>query len=63
MWQVVRTYKLEYHEYLMTKIYVASKKVKPYLDKDHYLIWMRRRFSEEIKVDHIPNNVAKVWNN
>jgi hypothetical protein len=47
----------------MNKIYAASKAVKPYLDKDHYLIWMRSRFSEEIKVDHSTNNVAEVWNN
>jgi hypothetical protein len=47
----------------MNKIYAASKVVRPYLDKDHYLIWMRSRFLEEIKVDHITNNVAEVWNN
>jgi hypothetical protein len=63
MWPATRTFKPEYHEYCMNKIYAASKSVKPYLDKDHYLIWMRSRFSEEIKVDHITNNVAEVWNN
>jgi transposase-like protein len=60
MWPAARTYKPEYHEYYMNKIYAASKAVKPYLDKDHHLIWMRSRFSEEIKVDHITNNAAEV---
>jgi hypothetical protein len=63
MWPAARTFKPEYHEYCMNKIYAASKAVKPYLDKDHKLISMRSRFSEEIKVDHITNNVAEVWNN
>ena len=61
MYPAARTYQLEYYEYLMNKMYAVSKKVKPYLDKHHSLIWMSR-FSEEIKCEHIANNVAEVWN-
>ena len=30
---------------------------------NHKLKWMRSKFSEAIKCDHITNNVAEVWNN
>lgn len=46
----------------MNKMYAASKKVKPFLDQYHSLIWMRSKFSEEIKCDHIANNAAELWN-
>ncbi|CAO2190652.1 unnamed protein product, partial [Urochloa humidicola] len=62
MYPAARTYQPEYHEYLMNKMYEASNKVKPFLDKHHSLIWMRSKFSEEIKCDHIANNIAEVWN-
>ena len=35
----------------------------PWLKANHKLKWMRSKFSETIKCDHITNNVAEVWNN
>ncbi|KAF0900919.1 hypothetical protein E2562_036922 [Oryza meyeriana var. granulata] len=36
--------------------------VKPYLETNHNLLWMRSKFSEEIKGDFITNNLAESWN-
>jgi transposase-like protein len=62
MYLAARTFQPDYHEYLMNKIYAANAKVKPWLEKNHKLMWMRSKFLEEIKCDRITNNVAKVWN-
>ena len=62
MYPAARTFQPEYHEYLMNKIYEASVKVNPYLDQHHSLLWMRSKFSTQIKCDHITSNVAEVWN-
>ena len=35
----------------------------PWLKANHKLKWMRSKFSEAIKCDHITNNVEEVWNN
>jgi len=63
MYPAARTCQPEYHEYLMQKMYAANEKLKPYLDENHSLLWSRSKFKEEIKCDHITNNVAEVWNN
>ena len=60
MYPATRTYKKEYHEHLIQKMYAANKKVEPYLKEHHHLKWSRSEFSEEIKCDHITNNVAEV---
>lgn len=46
----------------MNKMYAADKKVKPYLDQYHRLIWMGSNFLDEIKCEHITNNFLEVWN-
>ena len=63
MYPTARTFQPEYHEYLMNKIYEASSDVKPWLEEHHSLKWSRSKFSEEIKCDHITNNLAESWNN
>ena len=60
---MARTFQPEYHEYLMYKMYAVNKKVEPWLKANQKLKWMRSKFSEAIKCDHITNNVAEVWNN
>ncbi|WVZ73413.1 hypothetical protein U9M48_021722 [Paspalum notatum var. saurae] len=62
MYPAARTFQPQYHEYLMNKMYAYNKKVKIFLDEHHNLLWMRSKFSEEIKCDHNTNNVAEVWN-
>ena len=41
-------------------MYAVNKKVEPWLKANHKLKWMRSKFSEAIKCDHITNNVAEV---
>ena len=53
------TFQPGYHEYLMNKMYAVNKKVDPWLKANHKLKWMRSKFSEEIKCDHITNNVMR----
>jgi hypothetical protein len=62
MYLAARTFKPEYHKYQMDKIYAESDQVRPFLEEHHNKKWMRSAFSEEIKCDHITNNVAEVWN-
>lgn len=62
MYPAARTFQPKYHEYLMNKMYAENAKVQPYLKEFHHLKWMRSQFLEEIKCDHITNNVAEVWN-
>ena len=47
----------------MNKIYEASSDVKPWLEEHHSLKWFRSKFLEEIKCDHITNNLVESWNN
>jgi hypothetical protein len=63
MYPAARTFQPEYHKYQMEKIYALSDQVRPFLEEHHNKKWMRSSFSEEIKCDHITNNVAEVWNN
>ena len=63
MYPAARTFQPKYHEYLMQKMYEVNKKVEPWLKANHKLKWMRSKFSEAIKCDHITNNLAEVWNN
>jgi len=63
MYPAARTFQLDYHEYLMNKMYATNKNVEPLLKTNHKLKWMRSKFSEHIKCDHITSNVAEVWNN
>ncbi|CAO2204399.1 unnamed protein product [Urochloa humidicola] len=62
MWPAARTFQPNYHKYLMDKIYAESNEVEPFLKLHHSSKWMRSQFLEEIKCDHITNNVAEVWN-
>ncbi|WVZ92109.1 hypothetical protein U9M48_038198 [Paspalum notatum var. saurae] len=62
MYPAARTFQPQYHQYLMNKLDEIDKEVKPWLDTNHSLLWMRSRFQEEIKCDYIKNNVAEVWN-
>lgn len=59
MYPAARTFQPEYHEYLMNKMYAANKKVKPFLEQHHNLLWMRSKFKEQIKCDHITNKGNK----
>jgi hypothetical protein len=59
MYPAARTFQPEYHEYLMNKMYAANKKVKPFLEQHHNLLWMRSKFKEEIKCEHITNKGNK----
>ncbi|KAG6400644.1 hypothetical protein SASPL_137485 [Salvia splendens] len=52
-----------YHEKLMHKMYEANDKVQPFLETYHSLLWMRYKFSEDIKCEYITNNIAEAWNN
>ncbi len=50
------------YDYYMNKIHEANSDVKPYLETYHNLLWMRSKFSEDIKCDFIINNLAESWN-
>jgi len=62
MYPAARTFQPQYYEYLMAKIYAADARVQPWLQEFHNKKWMRSKFIEEVKCDHITNNVAEVWN-
>jgi len=62
MYPAARTFQPQYYEYLMAKIYAADARVQPCLQEFHNKKWMRSKFIEEVKCDHITNNVAEVWN-
>ncbi|XP_042059580.1 uncharacterized protein LOC121804105 [Salvia splendens] len=62
MYPAARTFCPIYHEHLMRKMYEAHDRVQPFLETYHRLLWMRSKFSEEIKCDYITNNIAEVWN-
>ncbi|XP_041999717.1 uncharacterized protein LOC121749194 [Salvia splendens] len=62
MYPAARTFCPIYHEHLMHKMYEANDRVQPFLETYHKLLWMRSKFSEEIKCDYIINNTAEVWN-
>ncbi|XP_041995668.1 uncharacterized protein LOC121745779 [Salvia splendens] len=63
MYPAARTFCPIYHEKLMHKMYKANDRVQPFLETYHSLLWMRSKFSEDIKCDYITNNIAQVWNN
>ncbi|XP_066162703.1 uncharacterized protein [Oryza sativa Japonica Group] len=62
MYPAARSYMPERFYHYMNKIYEANSDVKPYLETYHKLLWMRSKFSEEIKCDFITNNLAESWN-
>ncbi|KAL1545187.1 hypothetical protein AAHA92_21937 [Salvia divinorum] len=59
MYPAARTFCLIYHEYLMHKMYETNDRVQPFLETYHRLLWMRSKFSEDIKCDYITNNWVK----
>ncbi|XP_047948887.1 uncharacterized protein LOC125194687 [Salvia hispanica] len=62
MYPAARTFCPIYHEHLMHKMYEANDRVQPFLETYHKQLWMRSKFSEDIKCDYITNNIAEVWN-
>jgi hypothetical protein len=62
MYPAARSYMQDRFEHYMNIIHETNSDVKPYLETYHKLLWMRSKFSEEIKCDFISNNLADLWN-
>lgn len=60
MWPTTRDYTLEKHMYFLNKVLNASLDVQKCLDEHHNLMWSRRKFILNIKVNYINKNLAKI---
>lgn len=62
MYPAARAYRADRFDHYMTRMLEASPEVGVYLKKHHNLLWMRSRFSKDIKCDYINNNLAESFN-
>ncbi|WVZ88004.1 hypothetical protein U9M48_034566, partial [Paspalum notatum var. saurae] len=62
MWLAAKAYTRGKHDYFMKKVLEATSGVQTWLETNHNLIWARSKFSTDIKVDYINNNLAEAWN-
>ncbi|WVZ82562.1 hypothetical protein U9M48_029816, partial [Paspalum notatum var. saurae] len=62
MWPAARAYTSGKYKYFMDKVLEVSPDVQAWLNTNHKLLWARSKFSTDIKVDYIHNNLAECWN-
>ena len=62
MYPATRTYRGDRFDLYMGRILEASPEVGVYLKKYHNFLWMRSRFSKDIKCEYINNNLAESFN-
>ncbi|WVZ54516.1 LOW QUALITY PROTEIN: hypothetical protein U9M48_005302 [Paspalum notatum var. saurae] len=62
IWPAARAYTSGKFNYFMGKVLEASPGVADWLNDNHNLMWARSKFSTDIKVDYINNNLAECWN-
>lgn len=62
MWPAARAYREDKFNYHMGIILEACPEVSNYLQRHHKFLWMRCRFSNDIKCDYINNNLAECFN-
>jgi len=62
MWHAARAYTPHKFKYFFDKVVAASPGVLTWLKEHHNLLWVRSKFSSDIKCDYINNNLAESWN-
>jgi hypothetical protein len=62
MWPAARVYSPHRFKYFFDKVLAASPGVNKWLQEHHSLLWVRSKFSADIKYDYINNNLAESRN-
>ena len=62
LWLATKAYMQEIFEHHLNKVLATDSEVGQWLNKHHNLLWVRSKFSTEIKCDFITNNLTKSWN-